>query len=51
VSGSSSRITAQSVPQIAEHLLRCCRDISASLGMDVKKKAHLASSFGVQLGS
>jgi DNA-binding IclR family transcriptional regulator len=31
VSGPSSRITAQSVPEIAEHLLRCCRDISASL--------------------
>jgi len=31
VSGPSSRITAQSVPDIAEHLLRCCRDISASL--------------------
>jgi IclR family acetate operon transcriptional repressor len=31
VSGPSSRITAQSVPDIAEHLLRCCRDISASM--------------------
>lgn len=31
VSGPSSRITAQSVPEIAEHLLRCCREISASL--------------------
>lgn len=31
VSGPSSRITAQSVPEIAEHLLRCCRDISAAL--------------------
>jgi len=31
VSGPSSRITAQSVPDIAEHLLRCCRDISSSL--------------------
>jgi DNA-binding IclR family transcriptional regulator len=51
VSGSSSRITAQSVPQIAEHLMRCCRDISASLGVDLKKRGNLASSFGAQLGS
>jgi DNA-binding IclR family transcriptional regulator len=45
VSGPSSRITAQSVPGIAEHLLRCCRDISASLGMHAKKKSHVASPF------
>ena len=51
VSGSSSRITAQSVPQIAEQLMRCCRVISASLGADVKKRGNLASSFGAQLGS
>jgi DNA-binding IclR family transcriptional regulator len=44
VSGPSSRITAQSVPEIAEHLLRCCSDISASLG-DVKKKPHPTSTF------
>jgi DNA-binding IclR family transcriptional regulator len=31
VSGPTSRITAQNVPEIAEHLVRCCRDISASL--------------------
>jgi DNA-binding IclR family transcriptional regulator len=45
VSGPSSRITAQSVPGIAEHLLRCCRDISASLGMHAKRKPLLASPF------
>jgi len=45
VSGPSSRITAQSVPEIAEHLLRCCGDISASLGMDAKKRPHLTSTF------
>jgi DNA-binding IclR family transcriptional regulator len=45
VSGPSSRITAQSVPGIAEHLLRCCRDISASLGMHAKKKSQVASPF------
>lgn len=45
VSGPSSRITAQSVPGIAEHLLRCCRDISASIGMHTKRKPHLMSPF------
>jgi len=45
VSGPSSRITAQSVPGIAEHLLRCCRETSASLGTHTKKKPHLMSPF------
>jgi DNA-binding IclR family transcriptional regulator len=45
VSGPSSRITSQSVPAIAEHLMRCCRDISASLGMHAKKRPHLTSPF------
>ena len=45
VSGPSSRITAQRVPAIAEHLLICCHDISASLGLRVKKKSHLPSPF------
>jgi DNA-binding IclR family transcriptional regulator len=45
VSGPASRITVQSVPGIAEHLLRCCRDISASLGLSAKKKTHLVSAF------
>ena len=45
VSGPSSRITAQSVPGIAEHLLRCCCDISACLGMHAKKKPHPTSPF------
>jgi DNA-binding IclR family transcriptional regulator len=45
VSGPASRITVQSVPGIAEHLLRCCRDISASLGLSAKKKTHLVSPF------
>jgi len=31
VSGPTSRITPQSVPEIAEQLLKCCREISASL--------------------
>jgi DNA-binding IclR family transcriptional regulator len=45
VSGPSSRITAQSVPTIADHLLRCCRDISASLGMQQKRSPSVTSSF------
>jgi DNA-binding IclR family transcriptional regulator len=36
VSGPSSHITAQSVTEIAEHLLRCCSDISASLAVDIR---------------
>ena len=45
VSGPSSRITAQRVPAIAEHLLTCCREISAALGLRAPKKSHLPSSF------
>jgi DNA-binding IclR family transcriptional regulator len=45
VSGPASRITVQSVPGIAEHLLRCCREISAVLGLHAKKKSHLPSPF------
>jgi len=51
VSGPSSRITAQSVPQIAEHLLICCREISAALGMRAKKKSHLLSPFTRHYGN
>ena len=40
VSGPSSRITAQTIPAIAEHLLICCREISASLGLRAKRKTH-----------
>ena len=45
ISGPASRITVQSVPAIAEHLLRCCREISASLGLHTKKKSHVLSPF------
>src|SRR5580658_4891550 len=41
VSGPASRITVQSVPAIAEHLLRCCHEISASLGLHSKKRSHM----------
>ena len=45
VSGPASRITVQSVPAIAEHLLRCCREISASLGLPAKRRSHVLSPF------
>ena len=45
VSGPTSRITAQSMPEIAERLLLCCREISASLGVHSKKRPHLISAF------
>jgi len=45
VSGPASRITVQSVATIAEHLLRCCREISASLGLPSKRKANPVSPF------
>jgi IclR family acetate operon transcriptional repressor len=45
VSGPTSRITAPNMPDIAEHLLRCCRDISLSLGMHAKKRPRALSAF------
>jgi DNA-binding IclR family transcriptional regulator len=45
VSGPTSRITQQSVPGIAEHLMRCCREISASLGVRERKRTHTPSPF------
>jgi DNA-binding IclR family transcriptional regulator len=45
VSGPVSRITASSMPEIAQHLLRCCRDISQSLGMQSKRRTRVLSAF------
>jgi DNA-binding IclR family transcriptional regulator len=45
ISGPTSRITQQSVPGIAEHLMRCCREISASLGVRERKRSHTPSPF------
>jgi DNA-binding IclR family transcriptional regulator len=45
VSGPASRITAPAMPEIAEHLLRCCRDISFSLGVHAKKRPRALSAF------
>jgi hypothetical protein len=33
------------MPDIAEHLLRCCRDISLSLGLHAKKRPRVLSAF------
>jgi DNA-binding IclR family transcriptional regulator len=51
VSGPASRITAQNVPAIAEQLLRCCRDISGSLGTSTRKRTQIASPFLQHYGS
>ncbi len=45
ISGPTSRITQQSVPGIAEHLMRCCREISSSLGVRERRKPHAPSPF------
>ncbi|HEY4048142.1 MAG TPA: IclR family transcriptional regulator [Acidobacteriaceae bacterium] len=45
VSGPASRITPQSVPEIVEHLLRCCREISSSLRLHARKRPHVLSAF------
>jgi DNA-binding IclR family transcriptional regulator len=51
VSGPSSRITQQSVPGIAERLLRCCREISASLGTRERRRSPLPSPFADHYGA
>jgi DNA-binding IclR family transcriptional regulator len=51
VSGPSSRITQQSVPGIAERLLRCCREISASLGTRERRRIAAPSSFADHYGA
>jgi DNA-binding IclR family transcriptional regulator len=45
ISGPTSRITAQNVRAIAQRVLTCCSEISASLGIQAKKKSHVASPF------
>jgi DNA-binding IclR family transcriptional regulator len=44
VSGPSSRITIQSVPSIAEQVLRCSREISASFGAKLTDRPYLHSA-------
>ena len=45
VSGPATRITAPNMSEIAEHLLRCCRDISLSLGVHARKRPRVLSAF------
>jgi DNA-binding IclR family transcriptional regulator len=45
VSGPSSRITQQSVPGIAERLLRCCREIAGTLGTRERRRPATPSPF------
>jgi DNA-binding IclR family transcriptional regulator len=40
ISGPTLRITAQNVPVLADRLLQCCREISASLSSRANKKPH-----------
>jgi DNA-binding IclR family transcriptional regulator len=51
VSGPSSRITQQSVPGIAERLLHCCREISASLGTRERRRTVAPSPFADHYGA
>ena len=48
ISGPTSRVTSKNVSAIAQRVLTCCREISASLGM---KKTHVASPFLSHYGS
>ena len=50
VSAPTGRIRAQNTPAIAQHLLLCCADISASLRMQRRKRTHMVSSFLSQRG-
>lgn len=43
VSGPASRITVQSVPDVAQKLVRCCNEISATLGMHDKRRSKYGS--------
>ncbi|HEX3437543.1 MAG TPA: IclR family transcriptional regulator [Pseudacidobacterium sp.] len=45
VSGPASRITVQSVPGIAERLIRCSNEISRTLGIHDKRRSRYVSPF------
>ena len=49
VSGPTSRITQQSVPGIAEHLMRCCREISVFAGCEGASKSPRALAVSAAL--
>jgi DNA-binding IclR family transcriptional regulator len=44
VSGPTARIQAQTVPVIAQHLIRCCSEISATLRSHQGRKAQMVST-------
>ena len=43
ISGPSARIRLQNLPSIAEHVMRCCEDISSSLRIERRKKSRATS--------
>ena len=43
ISGPSARIRVQNLPSIAEHVMHCCEDISASLRIERRKKSRATS--------
>lgn len=51
ISGPTSRITAQNIKATAQHVLTCCREIFASLGMQARKTSHVASPFLTHYGN
>ncbi len=44
ISGPSARIRVQNLPSIAEHVMRCCADISNSLRIQRRRKSRATSS-------
>jgi DNA-binding IclR family transcriptional regulator len=44
VSGPTARIQSQTVPVIAEHLIRCCGEISAALRLHQRRKEQIVST-------
>lgn len=48
MSGPTARVRAANAPLIAERLVRCCEEISASLRMHSKRKAALITSYLAQ---
>lgn len=43
ISGPSGRIRVQNLPSIAQHVMRCCEEISASLRIQRRKKSKATS--------
>ena len=45
MSGPTARVRPQNAPMIAERLIRCCAEVSASLRMHPRKRAQILSSY------